>query len=222
MNNIQDKPAALKGVFGKNCNRTACQAPGATWYNHSTRMYYCHDCALDINSYRPLNDTFLKSLSHLLLTQGEHTVSDTPKEKFLTATRVKALMLACLYDDSDIENGALKSTAPPVVKVHSVQMQVGFNSVKLAAATESIKATLKELAPDFHSDRYVKKGGGGMTFLNMCVSADGDQWGEHRNCDELVALGLAVGCVEFPLERALWTSLPGGMPYIATTDALWQ
>ena len=38
----------LKGVEGGNCNRTACQQPGAVWYNSSTRKYYCRNCAITI------------------------------------------------------------------------------------------------------------------------------------------------------------------------------
>jgi hypothetical protein len=39
----------LKGIFNGNCNRTACQKPGATWFNTSTRAFYCEHCARDIN-----------------------------------------------------------------------------------------------------------------------------------------------------------------------------
>lgn len=38
-----------KGQYGGKCNRSACLAPGAFWYNHSTRAYYCEDCARMIN-----------------------------------------------------------------------------------------------------------------------------------------------------------------------------
>jgi hypothetical protein len=42
---VQVKAASAdKGVFQRNCNRTACQRPGATWYNTSTRAYYCPAC----------------------------------------------------------------------------------------------------------------------------------------------------------------------------------
>lgn len=41
---------AHKGVFGKNCNRQACQKPGATWWNIGTHKYYCASCAHLINS----------------------------------------------------------------------------------------------------------------------------------------------------------------------------
>lgn len=39
----------LKGVQGGNCNRTACQKPGATWFNRCTQAYYCRSCARLIN-----------------------------------------------------------------------------------------------------------------------------------------------------------------------------
>lgn len=35
------------------CNRTACQKPGAAWWNTSTRAYYCADCAKAINEHNP-------------------------------------------------------------------------------------------------------------------------------------------------------------------------
>lgn len=45
-----------KGVFNGKCNITSCQKPNsATWYNHSTRKYYCHSCANRLN-----NDEFNK------------------------------------------------------------------------------------------------------------------------------------------------------------------
>jgi len=39
----------LKGIKNGNCNVTACQKPGATFYNKSTEAYYCADCAEQIN-----------------------------------------------------------------------------------------------------------------------------------------------------------------------------
>jgi hypothetical protein len=40
---------ALKGLKGGWCNVTACQKPGANYYNKSTQKYYCEDCAREIN-----------------------------------------------------------------------------------------------------------------------------------------------------------------------------
>ena len=44
------RKAKLKGKKNGNCNVTACQRPGATWWNVGTRAYYCEHCAKRINS----------------------------------------------------------------------------------------------------------------------------------------------------------------------------
>lgn len=44
-----------KGAFGGLCNRSACLAPAAFWWNHNTRAYYCHECAIKINAHCPLD-----------------------------------------------------------------------------------------------------------------------------------------------------------------------
>lgn len=41
-----------KGERGGSCNRSACQQPGAIWFNHSTRKYYCEPCAHWLNTDR--------------------------------------------------------------------------------------------------------------------------------------------------------------------------
>lgn len=48
---IEPKPLrADKGVRGGACNITACQRPdSAYWFNHSTRKWYCGDCAHELN-----------------------------------------------------------------------------------------------------------------------------------------------------------------------------
>jgi hypothetical protein len=40
---------ALKGKRNGNCNREACQLPGAIGYNYSTRAWYCPRCTKLIN-----------------------------------------------------------------------------------------------------------------------------------------------------------------------------
>jgi hypothetical protein len=48
----------MKGQLNGLCNRTACQRPGATWFNTSTRAYYCEDCARDITGFTKRVDGF--------------------------------------------------------------------------------------------------------------------------------------------------------------------
>lgn len=45
-------PNDVKGQFRGRCNVTACQKPGADYWNLSTRAWYCRDCADKIN-YNP-------------------------------------------------------------------------------------------------------------------------------------------------------------------------
>jgi hypothetical protein len=44
---------ANKGLRLGSCNVTACQRPGAYWYNSVMKAWYCTSCAHEIN-YRPL------------------------------------------------------------------------------------------------------------------------------------------------------------------------
>lgn len=130
----------------------------------------------------------------------------------LTAENVKATVMACLYDDSDIVNGAVREGAPAPVAVRSVMLSVGFNSEKLKTQVENIKSMLNDLSLDFFP--VDQGGGGGHSFLSLCATKDGELWGQHRNCDELLALGMAAGFCTFLVERDLWRAMPGGMPYI--------
>lgn len=38
-----------KGLKFGSCNRTACQAIGANYYNHTMHAYYCEECAILLN-----------------------------------------------------------------------------------------------------------------------------------------------------------------------------
>lgn len=70
LDNLQTNKPELegKGEKGKLCNRTACQAPGAYWFNHSTRAFYCGTCADMINAVNTPDDSYVRDLGHPLLT----------------------------------------------------------------------------------------------------------------------------------------------------------
>lgn len=67
----------MKGNYNEECNITACQKPAsATWYNHSTRKYYCPSCARRLNS-DPFNARDAqKMFGHTLCTLGENISLD--------------------------------------------------------------------------------------------------------------------------------------------------
>lgn len=46
---MNNKSESTKGTYGEECNRTACTTSPATWYNVSTRAFYCEQCAAEIN-----------------------------------------------------------------------------------------------------------------------------------------------------------------------------
>ena len=71
----QQPDPKLKGVYGKNCNVTACQQPGATWWNFVMRKYYCAECAHEIN-YRPLDN------GRYLCSPGDGTEINTHKDEY--------------------------------------------------------------------------------------------------------------------------------------------
>lgn len=58
-----------KGWFRGSCNTTACQRPGAEWFNHSTRAYYCEDCAHVLNR---VNADAVELFGHPLCIKGQH------------------------------------------------------------------------------------------------------------------------------------------------------
>jgi hypothetical protein len=72
----------MKGLYNGNCNRTACQQPGAIYFNHSTENYYCAACAAIINEGNP---QFKQETGHDLCTQWRYIKAE-PKDKQITGT----------------------------------------------------------------------------------------------------------------------------------------
>lgn len=59
----QVPPAVPRGALGGQCNRKACLATGATWYNTATQRHYCAACARLINEFAQPPICFLASKS---------------------------------------------------------------------------------------------------------------------------------------------------------------
>lgn len=101
-----------------------------------------------------------------------------------------------------------------IVAVRGIVTTVMFAKEKLSAHKEEICSLLAELP-----DSFYKSKGGGMSFLNMCVDKNDNQWtGEHRTMEKLLLLGLGIGKVSFAMPQKMWAILPGGMPYITVED----
>ncbi len=118
----------------------------------------------------------------------------------LTTTNLDTVFRDCLFKEGE-------DTSNHVVG-KGIMRDFGFHPERLASHADDIQTMLDELPDDFREGK-----GGGMSFLNACVTRDGEQWGEHQNMEQLFALGTASGKASLLMPRAMWDALPGGMPY---------
>ncbi len=110
----------------------------------------------------------------------------------------------CLFNDGEDTSNHI--TSPGIVS------NVGFHPERLESHKEEIKSMLDCLPEAFHKDT-----GGGTSFLNACMDKDNHQWGEHQNMEQLFQLGNALKLSAWLLPKEIWSSLPGGMPYVGLT-----
>jgi hypothetical protein len=118
------------------------------------------------------------------------------------ATAIHDLFVGCLFREGEPTDGA--------VMVDGITAKFGFHPERVAEAREP----LRRAADAIVTDGFRKTGGGGMSFLSLCETRDGEQWGEHVNCQELCCLAIATGLASWCMPRELWGILPGGMPYV--------
>lgn len=134
---------------------------------------------------------------------NELTIKEPMK---LTADNVHAVLKDCLNDT----DGTMYK---------AVLVSARLNDKCLEAHREQILSMLAQLP-----EQFMRSCGGGWSFLNACIDADGRQWCDtHRTIDILVLLGIAIGAVEFVFpQRELWQAFPGGVPYFVINDNLFQ
>jgi hypothetical protein len=124
----------------------------------------------------------------------------------LTSKNVDALFKKCLYTEGEVVEGH--------IPVEGVITRVGFHPGRIEENKVEIENLLNQLP-----DSFSKSMGGGHSFLQACVDNKGRQWGEHRNIDQLLMLGLAIGKAHYCIEnRQAWRVMPGGMPYFYIDD----
>lgn len=83
-----------------------------------------------------------------------------------------------------------------------------FNTERLAQHDEDIVDMIDQL-PEIEK---------GPSFLNLCITTEGVYWGEHRDIEQLVVLGIASGNLDYCLPKEMWSKLPGGMPMVIKVD----
>lgn len=127
----------------------------------------------------------------------------------LTSQNVHDTIKACLFDKAPAD-GPVPENA---VLVHGVVLSFGFDPELLQKQKENIESMLQQLP-----ETFLQTKGGGWSFLEAPRRRDGVQWGEHRDVDELVCLGLAINKVKYCLPREVWSALPGGVPYFLIVE----
>lgn len=126
------------------------------------------------------------------------------------AARITEIIKDCLFKDKEIADGKPPSNA---IIVEGIVQTMGFHPARIAQNTSKVIELIREVVTD---EFLVAEngGGGGMSFLHLCVDRSGEQWGEHRNMEELYLLAAAAGLAGLCAPRAMWEMLPGGMPYL--------
>lgn len=124
----------------------------------------------------------------------------------LTAEGVYNVFFDCLFDNPKEAEGH------EVVK--GIAMSVVFNPKKIEEHREEIINFLKQLP-----DGFMEKKGGGLPFTQACLDKNGAHWGEHRNVDQLLTLGKAIGMVKSPTEELGFPAeLFGGIHYYTVLE----
>lgn len=121
--------------------------------------------------------------------------------------RLEEIFLDVLLNDDEVnedKTGAKEEVE--MVRVEGIAVAgFGFQKQRLENHREEVKNMLEQL-----SDRFKE----GASFLEGCDDKNGNQWGGHRNMEQLFCLGIGLGYAEYCLPRKIWASLPGEMPYI--------
>jgi hypothetical protein len=134
------------------------------------------------------------------------TVSSAVAESRSAA--VERIFVDCLFRKTEVPgDGSVPANAIlPTPIVH----RVGLHPDRITAHRSEIASLLLGFPEEFYSD-----GGGGWSFLNLCMLANGEQWtGYHLVMEQLLQLGEAIGRVSYPMPRDMWDVMPGGMPYV--------
>lgn len=106
----------------------------------------------------------------------------------LTAAAVHETVKKCLFTDEEFIGGKPPERA---VIIDAIVHQFGFDPDRVAEQKSTIAELLANLEDSFFTGR-----GGGMSFLQACMTRTGEHWGEHRDMAALFALGQAAGFVK--------------------------
>ena len=115
--------------------------------------------------------------------------------------RIHEIFMDCLFKNVSDDDMC--------ISVYTLTGIFGFVPEKIEKYSHEIHSMLQELPIEFHEGS-----GGGYSFLQLPFTKDGNQWGEQPNANELMALSLATGHMQYLFGKTMWGMLPGSVPYI--------
>lgn len=124
------------------------------------------------------------------------------------AEQLEQILSDSLYRPEELE--ATKGEPPKdAVLVEGVMANFGFEPKRLESHRQEVVSIIEKMPTGFQAGN-----GGGQSFLNLCMTESGEQWGEHRNVEQLVVLAIGLKVGRYCLPKSMWSALPGSMPYI--------
>ncbi|MCX6217576.1 hypothetical protein [Spirosoma sp.] len=141
MNPLTTTAAPAKGDINGTCYRTSCQSPGATFYNHSTRKYYCTNCADLIN--RANHEDAIRLFGHALCTDRllEMPVTKLSKEQMKAKRLALKDKMAALHREYCRATGELEEQCRQLEKAYGTFAP--FQPQNVVRVHQQLKKTAK-------------------------------------------------------------------------------
>lgn len=115
--------------------------------------------------------------------------------------RVNAIMHDSLHRDDESTDAG--------VRADGIMRNFCFHPGRLESHRGEVIDILRKMPEAFFSH-----GGGGWSFLNLCMTKDGEHWAEHPTMEALCVLAFALKLGRWVMPKDFWVAMPGGMPYV--------
>lgn len=119
------------------------------------------------------------------------------------AEEISSLVRECLF--------VTTPTDPETwIHVDGIVRGFGFDKFKLGSVRPRLSELIRQIVPE----PFFDDAGGGMSFLKLAETRDGELWAQHVTLESFVCLSVACGLADYCIPKPFWAGLPGGMPYV--------
>lgn len=125
----------------------------------------------------------------------------------LTFNDIEKIFFDCLFRENELINGKPIGEFAPG---EGISRSFGFHVERLQSHQEEIYVLINKL-PNIEL---------GISFLDLCMISNKSLWEEHINIEQLIALGNALGYIEYLFPKEAWQNLPGKVPFIIKTKEM--